>query len=92
MHNIRDVETFMVRTPKLNTSLRDNNIQKQNNLEVTRTLLEDIVDYIDNHELSEFESQYIIAKDAVSKLNFRVYNGDEINGDLLTDSLSDDLV
>jgi hemerythrin-like domain-containing protein len=65
-------------------SLRDNNIHKQANLSAVRALINQIDEHIDKNDNS-----YIpMAESILSKLNFRIYAGDELNGDLITPNLS----
>ena len=91
---IRSIEAnmmFATRAPELTISLRDNNIQKQANLSATRALIDSIKDTLDQGDEA---SQAFIpnALNIMSKLNFRVYNGEEINGDLIVPQLSDDIL
>lgn len=93
-NGIRSIESnmmFATRAPELTISLRDNNIQKQANLSATRALIDSIRDTLDQGNEA---SQVFIptALNIMSKLNFRVYNGEEINGDLIVPQLSDDIL
>lgn len=92
MDNIMEDSIFAVRTPKLIVSLRDNNIQKQANLEAVRSLQDVVNDNYNNMDDENWENYWPTAKNIMSKFNFKVYNNEEINGDLITGSLSPDII
>jgi hypothetical protein len=84
IRSIEPNELFAARAPELSISLRDNNIHKQANLAAVRSL----IDQIDEH-LEDNDDSYIpVALNIMSKFNFRVHTGDELNGDLIASSLS----
>lgn len=91
---IRSIEAnmmFTARAPELTISLRDNNIQKQANLSAVRALIDQIKDTLDQG--AEASQAFIpSAMNIMSKLNFRAYNGEEINGDLIVPQLTDDIL
>ena len=92
MGNVREVDIFAVRTPKLTISLRDNNIQKQSNLENIRTLLDQMYDKVIDLTEEELEKYWPSVKNIMSKFNFKYYNKEVLHGDLITDQLTDDLI
>ena len=78
--NIEEHNIFAVRAPELDVSLRDNNIQKQYNLNNVKAIVETINKYYEDPNISEEEyiSKMPEIRNLLSKLNFRVYNKDEI--------------
>lgn len=90
--NIREQDIFTIRTPKLGISLRDNNIQKQQNLENVTSLLDQILNNLVKMTESELQGYWPQAKKLLSKLNFSVYNKDDINGDLITNKLTKEII
>ena len=88
--NIDREYCFTVRTPKLEISLRDNNLQNQDNQLATSNLLT----WISSVEAGTPEAIQA-SKDfikAVGRLKYRVYSGDELNGTLITQKLSSDTI
>lgn len=84
--NIQREKIIAIRSPKLNISLRDVNLQKAENLlKVTRILSS-------MSALEESDPAYRQKFDALAKLissiNLSVYNKEVINGDLITTSLT----
>jgi len=55
-------------------------------------LLVTLEDIINNKTDKELEAYLPTALNIAKKLKFKAYNGDEVNGDLIVDSLDDDLV
>lgn len=92
MGNIRELDLFAIRTPELTISLRDNNIQKQSNLEIVKNLLDQIHDNKIKLSEEELKQYYSIVENLISKLNFKVHNQIELAGDLITQVLSEDVV
>lgn len=89
--NVRESDLFIVRTPKLRTSLRDNNIQKQSNLSAVNSLLDQVLQNFVNLSEEELEGYWPTVKNIMSKFNFKVYNNQEINGDLITPTLTKEI-
>ena len=92
--NIEEHNIFAVRAPELDVSLRDNNIQKQYNLNNVKAIVETINKYYEDSNISETEyvAKMPEIRNLLSKLNFRVYNKDEINGDLIVPKLDEDTI
>lgn len=90
--NIQEDQIFSSRAPKLSISLRDNNLQKYLNQESVRSLLDLVNDTFLDSTADELISFWPIALNTMSKFNFKVYNHDEINGDLITPDLSSELI
>ena len=86
--NMRPVDLFASRTPELSVSLRDNNIQKQANLNNVKTILSQAITNMYEMSESDLSSYWKTINPLLSKLNFRVYNQDTLAGDLITKSLS----
>lgn len=85
--NINREKIFAIRTPKLSISLRDVNVQKQDNLIILTNLLNTLQSL--DEKSSDYKEKVQIIKDNMSKLSFKVYNQETINGDLITDSISE---
>lgn len=87
--NLKPSNIFCTRTSKLQESLRSSNIQKQSNNNKVSNIL-DTIDYIietgDAQQWDIFEKQL---PNLIHNLNLRVYNKDEINGDLINNNLSE---
>ena len=90
--NMRPVDLFASRTPELSVSLRDNNIQKQANLNNVKTILSQAITNMYEMSESDLSSYWKTINPLLSKLNFRVYNQDTLAGDLITKSLSNDTI
>ena len=90
-HNIGlSDEFFTLRTPKLSVSLRDNNTQKQSNERILTSLQENVLDFNTIYDVTNILSNI---DDILNKTHLKVYNGsDDINGDLITDDISPDIV
>lgn len=86
--NINREKVFAIRTPKLSISLRDVNVQKQDNLALITNLL-NALQGLDEKE-SDYKQNVQKIKDAMSRLSFKVYNQETINGDLIIDSITED--
>jgi hypothetical protein len=89
--NIEPTRFFSVRAPELDVSLRDNNIQKQYNLSVVKALLDTIQDKMEGSE-QDLAAFWPTALNILSKIKFKVYNKEEINGDLIVPTLDEDLL
>jgi hypothetical protein len=61
-------------------------------LDTVGNVLDETMDLIEKHTASEFGTYFPNVLNAMSKFNLRVFNGDEINGDLITSSLDTDLI
>lgn len=90
IQNIDEGAVFVARTPKLTISLRDNNLQKFQNQEAVRSLLEQVLDKRLYATETEYEAFFPTVQNLFSKFNFRVYNDSELNGDMITGQLDDD--
>ena len=90
--NLEQYNMFATRAPELTVSLRDNNIQKQANLQEVRALLVTLEDLVNNKTEKELEAYLPTALNIAKKLRFKAYNGDEVNGDLLVDKIDDELL
>lgn len=90
--NMRPVDLFASRTPELSVSLRDNNIQKQANLNSVKTILSQAITNMYELSESDLSSYWKTINPLLSKLNFRVYNQDTLAGDLITKTLSNDTI
>ena len=90
--NMRPVDLFASRTPELSVSLRDNNIQKQANLNNVKTILSQAITNMYEMSESDLSSYWKTISPLLSKLNFKVYNQDTLAGDLITPTLSNDTI
>ena len=92
IENLQEDQVFASRAPKLSISLRDNNLQKYLNQENVRALLDTVNDSVLDLTSEELQQFWPRALNTLSKFNFRVYNHDELNGDLITADLSQDII
>ena len=90
--NMRNVDLFASRTPELSVSLRDNNIQKQANLNNVKNLLSQVLTNIQEMSEADIQAYWKQASQLIPKLGFRVYNGNNLAGDLITSTLSNDTI
>ncbi len=90
--NLQESFVFSSRAPKLSISLRDNNLQKYINQENVRALLDDVNDALLNKLGDDLKQYWHRALNTLSKFNFKVYNHDVLNGDLITKDLNQDLL
>lgn len=90
--NMRNVDLFASRTPELSVSLRDNNIQKQANLNNVKTLLSQVITNMQEMSEADVKAYWKQAAQLIPKLGFRVYNNNSLAGDLITSTLSDDTI
>lgn len=92
IENLQEDQVFASRAPKLSISLRDNNLQKYINQENVRALLDEVnLKMLDLTE-EQLQTYWPVALNVLSKFNFRVYNHDELNGDLITSDLNPDVL
>lgn len=92
IENLQEDQVFASRAPKLSISLRDNNLQKYINQENVRALLDEVnLKMLDLTE-EQLQMYWPVALNVLSKFNFRVYNHDELNGDLITSDLNPDIL
>lgn len=92
MANITVGDMFATRTPELNVSLRDNNIQKSTNLQQVRSILSSALDNFVNLSTEDWEEYVPNIKAFVSKIQFHYFNGDQLTGELITSTLNDDII
>ena len=92
VENLQEDNLFCSRSPKLTISLRDNNLQKFINQEVVRSLLDVVNDKILNLSYEELQNYWPTTQNFISKFNFKVYNHEVLNGDLITTDLNADLL
>ena len=87
--NIERGQCLMVRTPNLGISLRDNNIQHQYNLNV----LEDYMNQLSNLDSREpnYDEKVQLIISQIKNIKFRCYKSDDINGEVITNNMSEDL-
>ena len=90
--NMRAIDLFASRTPELSVSLRDNNIQKQANLNNVKTLLAQVLTNLQEMSESDLSAYWKQVAQLIPKLGFRVYNGNSLAGDLITPTLSNDAI
>lgn len=90
--NLQEDQVFASRAPKLSISLRDNNLQKYINQENVRALLDTVNNSVLDLSEEELQQFWPRALNTLSKFNFRVYDHDELNGDLITSDLNPELL
>lgn len=78
------------RTPKLFISLRDNNVQKINNLTSTISIMDQLSATSGVDELADVTRKLLEGE--FGKLTFKFFNGDQFFGELITDSISTDIM
>lgn len=88
--NIDREKIITIRSPKLSISLRDVNLQKQENLLNVLHILNNMSKLEDNDPL--YDQKFKELTKLIGQINFRVYNQEELNGDLLTQALTSDQV
>lgn len=91
MANITVGDMFATRTPELNVSLRDNNIQKSTNLQQVRSILSSALDNFVNLSTEDWKNYVSNLKAFISKIQFHYFNGDQLTGELITSTLNDDI-
>lgn len=82
-YNLRREACYIIRTPEMAVSLRDNNEQHQSDLRK----VEDLMDNLSDSDTTESNVILPIIKTSISRLNFRAYVNGEVNGDLIVDSI-----
>lgn len=91
MANITVGDMFATRTPELNVSLRDNNIQKSTNLQQVRSILSSALDNFVNLSTEDWKNYVPNLKAFISKIQFHYFNGDQLTGELITSTLNDSI-
>lgn len=89
--NIDREKIIAIRSPKLSISLRDVNLQKYENLQNMLHILNNM-SRLDSDIDPRYDEKFKELTKLIGKLNFRVYNQEELNGDLITDSLTTEQV
>lgn len=89
--NIDRETCFTIRAPKLSISLRDVNIQKQSNLETILDLLNQLRVLSNKEDDPFYEHKHKQIQNYIKNLNFKVFNQDTLNGDLITNVISPEL-
>lgn len=84
--NIDREKIMVLRSPKLSISLRDVNVQKSENLLTTQKIINEMSKLEEDD--SNYQQKFDNLKAQIQFLDFRVYNQDELNGDLITSSIS----
>lgn len=90
--NIGENDFFAVRTPELNVSLRDNNIQKQNNLAQVISLLGPMLDNFKSKSTNELKAYWKSILPLIQKIQFKCYDKDSLAGDFIVNTLSDSII
>lgn len=85
--NMKASDLFATRTPELNVSLRDNNIQKLNNLQQVRALVQQALDNFENLSESDWKDYQVTLKPLISKIQFHYYNNDSLTGEIITNNI-----
>ena len=87
-NNLNRENVFTIRTPNLGITLRDNNVQHSYNLNLVEKLINDIIALdMDPKNKEKYETQVKAIISKLKGLKFKVYNTDDINGELITKSL-----
>nr|DAF63667.1 MAG TPA: Helicase [Podoviridae sp. ctz6O13] len=89
VQNIDEAAVFSVRTPSLTIALRDNNLQKYQNLNAIKAVLDLVIKSRLDDTVQDYKALFPTLENMYSVLNFRVYNGTELNGDMITQSIDD---
>ena len=89
--NMDREKIIAVRSPKLSISLRDVNLQKQENLLNILHILNSM-SKLDSDLDPLYDQKFKELTKLIGKINFRVYNQDELNGDLITGALTSEQV
>lgn len=92
VQNIDEGAVFAARTPRLTISLRDNNLQKFQNQEAVRSLLEQVLDKRLYSSEADYSAYFPTVQNLYSRFNFRVYSETELNGDMVTPQLDDNTI
>lgn len=89
--NMDREKIIAVRSPKLSISLRDVNLQKQENLLNILHILNSM-SKLDSDLDPLYDQKFKELTKLIGQINFRVYNQDELNGDLITGALTSEQV
>lgn len=89
--NIDREKIIAIRSPKLSISLRDVNLQKQENLLNVLHILNGM-SKLDSDIDPLYDQKFKELTKLIGQINFRVYNQDELNGDLITKTLTSEQV
>lgn len=89
--NIDREKIIAIRSPKLSISLRDVNLQKQENLLNVLHILNNM-SKLDSDIDPLYDQKFRDLTKLIGQLNFRVYNQEELNGDLITEALTTEQV
>lgn len=85
--NMKASDLFATRTPELNVSLRDNNIQKSNNLQQVRALVQQALDNFENLSEPDWKDYQVTLKPLISKIQFHYYDNDSLTGEIITNNI-----
>lgn len=85
--NMKASDLFATRTPELNVSLRDNNIQKSNNLQQVRALVQQALDNFEDLSESDWKDYQVTLKPLISKIQFHYYDNDSLTGEIITNNI-----
>ncbi len=89
--NMDREKIIAIRSPKLSISLRDVNLQKQENLLNVLHILNSM-SKLDSDIDPLYDQKFKELTKLIGQINFRVYNQEELNGDLITQALTSDQV
>lgn len=89
--NIDKEKLITFRSSRLSITLRDENLQKQDNL-ITVANIITAMSRLDRDKDPNFDQKFLELIKLARKINFNVYNQDEINGDLITKTLTPEQV
>lgn len=89
--NMDREKIIAIRSPKLSISLRDVNLQKQENLLNVLHILNNM-SKLDSDLDPLYDQKFKELTKLIGQINFRVYNQDELNGDLITGVLTSEQV
>lgn len=90
MHNMDRECVLAWRTPKLFISLRDNNVQKMNNLSSAVDIMDQLSITSTKDELANVAEKLL--KEEFKNLTFNFFNGDQFFGELITDDIPTDVI
>ena len=85
--NINREKLITFRSSRLSITLRDVNLQKQDNL-ITVAHIATSMSKLDRDKDPNFDQKFLELIKLARKINFNVYDQDEINGDLITKTLT----
>ena len=89
--NIDREQCMVIRTPNLGISLRDNNIQHQFNLNTVEALINQLSD-LDPDNVPVYNTKVNAVKSLLKGIKFKVYNQDDIHGELFLKDLTSPFV